>query len=224
VLEMTMKTSFLAACAALLCVSGGNAAAADANSGFLPDYSRLQTLQNGKGGEWKVWVDPNYQKGVYRQVLVEKPAFYPEPQPSAQVSSAALAEIRDYMDVNLRNVALRDVPQATGPGPGVMRVRMAITAVATSNSGLKPWQVVPAALVVQGALVATGNRKMDAELNVEGIATDSVTGEPIAMFSRKGRGFELKNAREQLTLETVKPRLDEWAAATAEFVAQRFRK
>lgn len=218
-----MRAPISMACVALLSVTGGMAAA-ETNSGFLPDYSRLETLQNAKGQEWKAWVDPQYQKGSYRQVLVEKPVFYPEPKASAQVSSRALADIQEYMDANLRTVALKDVPQAAEPGPGVMRIRLAITAVSTSNSGLKPWQVVPAALVVQGAMAATGNRKMEAELRVEGIASDSVTGAPIAMFSRKGTGFQLKNAREQLTLDTVKPRLDEWAASTAEFVRQRFRQ
>lgn len=218
-----MKSRLVTGCAALLCITAATAVA-EPESGFLPDYSRLESLQNAKGQEWKVWVDPTYQKGVYRKVLVEKPVFYPEPRASAQVSSQALAEIQQYMDTNLRNVALKDVPQATEAGPGVMRISLAITAVSTSNSGLKPWQVVPAALVVQGALAATGNRKMDAELRVEGIASDSVTGVPIAMFSRKGTGFALKNAREQLTLDTVKPRLDEWAASTAEFVNQRFRQ
>lgn len=223
-LRTTTRALFTLICGAALCAPAGNAAAADANSGFLPDYSQLQTVTTDKGTELRRWVNPKFQKGAYSKVLIDKVIFFPEPKASAQVSDQSLADIQEYMDRTLRTVALKDVPQATEPGPGTAEIKVAITAVDTSAAGLKPWQVVPAALVIQGAMAATGNRAVNAHLNVEAIASDSVTHEPLVMIVRDIKGVELKNSREQLTLETVKPRLDRWAASAAAFVAERMSK
>lgn len=211
-------------CSAAIWATAGTATAADANSGFLPDYSQLQVVKTDKGTELRRWLSPKYQKGVYTQLLVDKVTYYPEPKASAQVSDQALADIQAYMDDQLRNVALKDVPQVTAAGPGVLVVKVAITAVDTSASGLKPWQLVPAALVIEGAKAASGGRAMNARLQVEAIVSDSVTHEPVAMVVRATKGFELKNAKEQLTLDTVKPRLDRWAANAAQFVRERLAK
>jgi hypothetical protein len=102
-----------------------------------------------------------------------------------------------------------------------MRIKVAITAVDTSASGLKPWQIIPVALVIQGAAAATGNRRENSNLAVEAIATDSVTGEPLAMSVRDAHGATLPNSKAQLTLETVKPTIDSWAKGVASLVQKR---
>ena len=192
-----------------------------ADSGFLPDYSKLQQVKDLNGKPLRQWTSPKLTKANYQKILIEKVTFYPEPRGSDQVSEQALSDIQQYMDTQLRTVGLARIPQVTEAGPGVLRVKVAITAVDTSATGLKPWQIIPVALVIQGAKAATGNRAENSNLAVEAIVTDSVTNEPLGMSVREAHGAKLPNSRAQLTLDTVKTRIDEWAAGIASLVDKR---
>jgi hypothetical protein len=210
------------ACGASLLVAAGLVMAAD--SGFLPDYSKLQQVKDSNGKPLRQWISPKLSKANYQKMLIEQVAYYPEPKGSDQVSDQTLKDIQQYMDAQLRAVGLARVPQVTEPGPGVLRVKVAITAVDTSATGLKPWQIIPVALVIQGAKAATGHRPENSNLAVEAIVTDSVTGEPLGMSVREAHGVTLPNSRAQLTLETVKPRIDAWAAGVASLVDKRIKE
>lgn len=189
-----------------------------AHSGFLPDYTKLEKHKDAKGSELLRWESPELTKANYQKILLEPVTFYPAPQASAQVSDQALKDIQAYLDTSLRTVGLADVPQVMEAGPGVLRIKVAITAVDVHNTGLKPWQLIPVALVVQGAKRASGNVKQDVNLNVEALVSDSVSGEVLAMSVREGRGEELPDKDAQLTLDNAKPRIDEWAQSVAELV------
>jgi hypothetical protein len=217
-----LKTSkFLArlACSAALLVIAGVVVAAD--SGFLPDYSKLQQVKDLNGKPIRQWTSPKLTKANYQKILIEKVTFYPEPRGSDQVSDKALSDIQQYMDSQLRTVGLARIPQVSEAGPGVLRAKVAITAVDTSATGLKPWQIIPVALVIQGARAATGNRAENSDLAVEAIVTDSVTNEPLGMSVREAHGATLPNSKAQLTLDTVKALIDRWAAGVASLVDKR---
>jgi hypothetical protein len=213
---MRKPATFLAAFLGGAFLVAGIALAAD--SGFLPDYSQLQSTKDANGNPVRTWINPKFNKTNYQKILIEKVSYYPEPKGSDQVSDQALSDIQAYMDTQLRTVALAGIPQTSDAGPGVARVKLAITAVDTSATALKPWQIIPAALVIQGAAAATGNRKRNAELHVESLITDSVSNEPLAMSVRAAKGVTVPNSRTQVTLETVKGQIDSWAKGVASLV------
>ncbi|MBS0581245.1 MAG: DUF3313 domain-containing protein [Proteobacteria bacterium] len=204
---------------AALLLAGGIALAAD--SGFLPDYTKLQEVRDLNGHAIRQWNSPNLNRANYQKILIDKVTYYPAPKGSEQVSDQTLSDIQQYMDTQLRTVALKRIPQVTEPGPGVLRVKVAITAVDTSATGLKPWQIIPVALVIQGAKAATGNRPENSNLAVEALVTDSVSDEPLGMSVRAAHGAKLPNGHTQLTLDTVKSRIDDWAANIASLVDQK---
>ena len=191
------------------------------DSGFLPDYSKLQQVKDLNGRPIRQWTSPKLTKANYQKILIEKVTFYPEPKGSDQVSEKALSDIQHYMDSQLRTVGLARIPQVSEAAPGVLRVKVAITAVDTSATGLKPWQIIPVALVIQGARAATGTRPENSNLAVEAIVSDSLSNEPLGMSVREARGATLPNSKAQLTLETVKPQIDAWAAGVASLVDKR---
>jgi hypothetical protein len=127
-----------------------------ADSGVLPDYSKLQPVKDLNGKPLRQWTSPKLTKANYQKILIEKVTYYPEPKGSDQVSDKTLSDIQQYMDSQLRTVGLARIPQVTAAGPEVLRVKVAITAVDTSATGLKPWQIVPVALVIQGELQPRG--------------------------------------------------------------------
>lgn len=62
--------------------------------------------------------------------------------------------INSYYNQALKRELVKSLPLATGPGPGVIVVRAAITAVSSKTESLKPYEYIPVALVA--AAVSTG--------------------------------------------------------------------
>lgn len=194
------------------------AGAQGANSGFLSDYSELTTEKDPLGMDRRTWVSALLIGDRYQKFLIEPVIFYPEPQPSDRVPADSLKDLREYLDGVLRQVVRSVLPLADQPGPGVARVRVAVTAVAV-GSGLKPYQLIPVALV---STAASGQSGRDARLAVEAEITDSVTGKPLARSVRQAKGVEVKGDA-GLTLQQAKPQIDDWAEAVRQTLAARMK-
>lgn len=194
------------------CATGHQAGAGQ--SGFLKDYSRLSETKDTRGKTVRAWTSPKLSPATYQAILLEPLVFYPEPQPTEQVSSETLQQILAYSDETLRQSLGQRFQLVNRPGPGVLRLRAAFTGVAAQDEGLKPYQFVPIAFVAtMAARTATGTPQR-ATIVVEVEATDSLTGELLGQRVRMGTGERLSSAGSQrtITLETVKPLLDEMTA------------
>jgi hypothetical protein len=195
-------------------------------SGFLPEYSNLTTESMPDGGTRSVWFNPVWTPQNYHAVLLMPLQFYPEPQPNQNVDQATLNQIRDYANQSLRRAFEARVRVVDQPGPGVARIRIAITAVGAQTEALKPYQYIPIGLAITAAAAAVeGGRPEQAKVSVEGEAQDSVTGEVLGLSVRGGTGAVIKSAREggnrQVTLASLQKVIDTWSAQAAELVAQR---
>jgi len=203
-------------------LGAGLSGAANAESGFLKDYSQLQVEKDPLGVERRIWVSPDFTGDKYQKILIEKVIFYPAPKASDRVSSKTLTELQDYLDATLRKAVGSFQALAEKPGPGVARLRVAITA-ASVETGLKPYQLVPVALVFTAATRAAGEAKYDVKLAVESELTDSNTGAPLALGVRDAKGIEVKGD-EKLTLQMAKPTIDEWGESVREYLAEKLKK
>ena len=68
----------IAAFATALMLAGPAARAADPpNSGFLPDYSRLQPVKTGLGKDAMRWLSPDLTREKYHSVIIEPVVLYP---------------------------------------------------------------------------------------------------------------------------------------------------
>ncbi len=199
-----------------------DAAAQGKESGFLKDYSQLKTEKDPLGFERRIWASPKLTHEAYQKVLMEPISFYPAPQPSEKVSTGTLNDLRNYGDAAIRKALASVVPLADAPGPGVLRVRIAVTAVAVEDAKLKPYQLIPTALIITAAVEAAGEGRRDVKLAVESEITDSVNGEPLARVVRQAQGVHVKS-NEKLTLEAAKPQIDKWAESTRESLAARLK-
>ena len=183
--------------------------------GFLKDYNKLQTTKDSGGKEIKAWASPKLTPANYHSLLVEPIVFHPAPQPSERVSAGALKEMLDYSNSALRASIGQRFKLVDRPGPGVARMRVAFSGVGAEGEGLKPYQYIPIALVAtMASRAATGGAPQRAFIVVEIEGTDSVSGELLAQRVKVGTGERLKNVKSEgpLTLESVKPLLDELAA------------
>jgi hypothetical protein len=130
------------------------------------------------------------------------------------VSAEALQQMLAYSNDLLKKTLGSRFNVVDRAGPGVVRLRVAFSGVAAKGEGLKPYQYVPFALVATMAKrAAEGGAPQRAVIVAEVEATDSATGELLAMRVKVGTGEELKKFgdKDPLTLERVKPLLDAMA-------------
>ncbi|SEB94968.1 Protein of unknown function [Pseudomonas saponiphila] len=209
-LALMIGTACLASLALVGCSS--NLTQPDEYSGFLQDYSRLKEAKSPSGVEVMRWVDPKLDVSRYRAIYIEPTQFYPQPKATAKIPQSTLNAINQYYDQALRREAARSLPLAQGPGPGVVVVRAAITAVSSKTEGLKPYEVIPVALVAAAVSTATGIRDQQTTLGTEAVFLDGSSGKVIAQVVRKGTGKPLANDSQVMKAEDVKNVIDGWAA------------
>ncbi|MCG6900023.1 MAG: DUF3313 domain-containing protein [Gammaproteobacteria bacterium] len=200
---------------AVLLLAGYGSAGADERqySGFINDYSGLQETTDPEGDHFLRMVSPSLTPENYHALIIEKVQFYPQPKPSEKVSQSTLDDIVAYLNTELEARLAEKVQVTDKAGPGVARLRIAVTGVGAKAEDLKPYQFIPIALVLTTAKRAATGTPEDAKLYVEAEVTDSVNGERLLVSVRKGTGEKLKKSVEGeqvVTLDTVKPLIDEW--------------
>ncbi|WP_457970389.1 DUF3313 domain-containing protein [Pseudomonas sp. R4-84] len=184
----------------------------DEYSGFLGDYSRLKEEKSPSGAEVMRWVDPQIDLAKYSSVYIEPTQLYPKPQPTVKIPAGTLAGITSYYDQALKREAGKSLPLATSPGPGVLVVRAAITAVSSKTEGLKPYEVIPIALVAAAVSTASGIRDQETTLGTEAVFLDGGTNAVVAQVVRKGTGKPLSNESQVMKPDDVKGVIDGWAS------------
>ncbi|SAM31438.1 DUF3313 domain-containing protein [Pseudomonas sp. 1 R 17] len=184
----------------------------DEYSGFLSDYSQLKEAKSPSGGEVMRWVDPQLDLSRYTAVYIEPTQFYPKPQATTKIPDSTLNGINTYFNQALKRELGKSLPLANGPGPGVMVVRAAITAVSSKTEGLKPYEFVPVALVAAAVSTGTGIRDQETTLGTEAQFLDGASGKVLAQVVRKGTGKPLSNDSQVMRADDVKGVIDGWAS------------
>ncbi|WP_404939868.1 DUF3313 domain-containing protein [Pseudomonas atacamensis] len=183
----------------------------DQYSGFLKDYSKLKEEKSPSGAAVMRWIDPKVDAGGYTSVYVEPSQLYPKSQPTAKIPQKTLNGITQYYDQTLKNAFSSALPLASGPGPNVLVVRPAITAASAETKGLRPYEVIPIALVAAGVSAATGIRDQDTSLATEAAFLDGTDNRLVAEVVRKGAGADLDDSAQVLQASDFKAVLDIWA-------------
>jgi hypothetical protein len=201
-------------CIATLGVVGcsSKTVAPDEYSGFLKDYSQLREAKSPSGAEVMRWIDPKIDISKFTSVYVEPTQLYPKPQPTVKIPQQTLNGITSYYDQALKRELGKSLPLASGPGPGVIVVRAAITAVSSKTEGLHAYEVIPIALVAAAVSTASGIRDQETTLATEAVFLDGGTNKVAAQVVRKGTGKPLENDSQVMKADDVKSVIDGWAA------------
>ncbi len=180
-------------------------------SGFLADYSNLNSIKSPTGETVLRWMDPDFKLSHYSGIYYQPVNFYPQPQPSARISQSTLQGVLNYTNEQLSAAMAKKLPLVRSSGPRTLIFRGAITGVDAKNEGLKAYEVIPIALVVAGTMSATGHRDQNTELYFEGEFIDGASGQPVLRVLRKGFGVVLKNDKQAVTLDDLKPVINNMA-------------
>ncbi|MET0950947.1 MAG: DUF3313 domain-containing protein [Pseudomonas sp.] len=184
----------------------------DEYSGFLKDYSQLKQEKSPSGADVMRWVDPQLNLAKFTNVYVEPSQFYPKPQATDKIPQSTLQGITRYYDQALKRELGKSLPIAASPGPGTIIVRPAITAVTSKTEGLKPYEVIPIALVAAAVSTASGIRDQETTIATEAAFLDADTNKVIAQVVRKGSGNPLESSAQVMKPDDVKAVLDGWAS------------
>ncbi|WP_347900556.1 DUF3313 domain-containing protein [Pseudomonas purpurea] len=181
-------------------------------SGFLKDYSQLKEAKSPSGAEVMRWMDPKLNINKFTSVYIEPTQLYPQPQPTVKIPQSTLSGITGYYDQALKRELGKSLPLANGPGPGVIVVRAAITAVSSKTEGLHAYEVIPIALVAAAVSTASGIRDQETTLATEAVFLDGSNNAVVAQVVRKGTGKPLENDSQVMKSTDVKNVIDGWAS------------
>lgn len=181
-------------------------------SGFLKDYSILKEDESPSGAPVLRWIQPGVDVGRYTSVYVEPSQLYPQPQPTEKIPASTLKGITQYYDQALKTQFSKVLPLASSPNSQTLVVRPAITAVSASTKGLRPYEVIPIALVAAGVSAATGIRDQDTSLATEAAFIDGGNSKVVAEVVRKGAGTDLDSSSQVMQATDFRAVLDVWAA------------
>ena len=166
-------------------------------SGFLgSDYSLLQPAAQGSDQQAMLrYINPNASWSSYNQIMVVPVTFWAADD--TKVSGHDQQVLCDYFYVTLVQYLSKNFTIVDGPGPGVMKLSVALTDASAAVPGLRTISVVvPQARALNmiknaatGTYAFVGSAEGDAKL------TDSVSGVLLAAWSDKRMGgVSVKNA------------------------------
>ncbi|NIY46587.1 DUF3313 domain-containing protein [Cedecea colo] len=211
---------FKAAClSGLLALAGCSSSltATDKYSGFLRDYSGLQETTSPTGKAILRWVDPDFKSSNYDKLIYNPLTYYPAPKPTTQPGAETLDKILAYANTRLKASAGQRIQLVSKPGPRTLIFHGAITGVDSSKQGLQFYEVIPVAMIVAGTEAATGHRTMETNLYFEGELVDASSNKVVMKVVRKGEGKTVSNENTPITVESLKPVIDDMATDAAMF-------
>lgn len=158
-------------------------------SGFLGNYSQLQAGSGDQAA--KVYVKPGVDFKQYNKLMFERiVVLLSDSADNRAIDPTIMKELTDYYQ-NALFTAFKDGYEIVDqPGPGVLRVRVAITELMPSNPTANTLStIVPVGMVVSGATKAvSGDNLGTGEAATEMEVLDAVTGERLAAAIDKRQG------------------------------------
>ncbi len=215
-LWLTRRAGRAAAVVLLLLVAGAGCASTENRpptrfSGFLPDYDAMSASADG---EFLVWQRPDLSLAKYRSIFLEPAEVWLTEETPTDVGMATIANLVGYADRSAREALGARFALAPSPGPGVLRLRWALTELRGANPYLTPIaHVVPyAGLANEAVNLLAGERPFVGGVTVEAEVLDGATGERLISAVDRRVGT---NAVTNLvtTWGDVKDAFDYWAKA-----------
>ncbi len=167
-------------------------------SGFLGDYSKLR--EGGKGNPLLFYWNPQTDFRLYDKVLIVPVTIWRGEDSSLDdVPPQELQHLATLLEAKIiEAVKAEGLRVVHEPGPGVMRIRAALTEARQANVVMDTIStVVPVGQLFSGVKkLATGTNTFVGKAGIEGEITDSETGEVLAaMVDRRAGAKTLQGTR-----------------------------
>ena len=128
-----------------------------------------------------------------------------------KVSEQTLLELGKKFNDLTKELAFNNAISTTQtPGPGVLRLRSAFTAINIDAKGFKPQDIVPIRLLIKGVELADGLEDYHVTVFHELELLDTQTKEVLVKAIRKGNTLKLRNRQENLSSNHFDLLLEQW--------------
>jgi hypothetical protein len=161
-------------------------------SGFLEDYSMLQPGGNDQAA--LVYIKTGVDFKQYNSLMFERvTVILSEESKYKGIDPALLTELTEYYQNALLSAVRQGYKIVDRPGPGVLRVRVAITDVKPSKPTSNTIStIIPIGIAVAGATKAvSGDNLGTGEAATEFDILDSLTGERLAAAVDRRQGGKM---------------------------------
>jgi hypothetical protein len=192
-------------------------------SGFLKDYSQLK---ENDGAALLSYVAPQVDFKVYKKIMLDPVCVYATAKESslAKLPKEKQQDLVNYFDAALREQLKRDFALVDAPGPGVIRLRVALTEAQGASVLLDTVSsVVPVGIALSTVTaLATGKHLSVGEVGAECEGLDAATGKRLfaAADARVGRKYTLRFDKFS-KWRTAKDACDFWASELRERLAEK---
>jgi hypothetical protein len=184
-------------------------------SGFLGDYSKFEEMESSDGEVIVGWMNPDI-RGTYHAIILDPVVIYPSKRSFERFDEDEVADTLAYINKRFREELGSRFKLAHEPGPGVLRWRVALTALDVGFKPMEWYQYMPVTAAVTAAGEAAGTRDEGVQLIVESELSDSRTGITVAAGVRLGSSSVEDSA--PVELKNIKPIIDEWAKSSGLWV------
>ncbi len=165
-------------------------------SGFLQDYSLLKTKDPMKKSKW-LYIDEKANFSAYNKIMLDDVVFF-----LSEKADYKGIEVQELVDLGeaFQKAVIMNLSGAyeftDKPGPGVLRVRMAVTELVPTSSVMGTLTtVIPIGLALSFAKkAATGSHIGMAEVTFEAEMIDSQSGETLGAVVDSQTGSKHKIA------------------------------
>lgn len=142
---------------------------------FLPNYSLLKPVPSPAGTKIYSYKNPNINRSDYNAAIVEPVSLY-QTASNDGVADAQIENARANINAGIKEIISKKLTITNQPGPGVLRLQVAITGARLEGDGFKPWNIIPISAAIKLASMATGQESKKPVLVVELKFVDSQTG------------------------------------------------
>ncbi len=163
-------------------------------SGFLGDYPKFE--RGAKGGVDWVYLKKGVDFKVYDKVMIDQVVFYFKPDAKYKgIHPDEIKQLSDAFHQSMVDALGKKYPLVDKAGPGVLRIRFAITDVVPSKPGLNTvTSIVPVGLAI--SLIKkgiTGSHTFVGQASVEVEFLDSQTNERLAaaIDTKTGKKYKI---------------------------------
>ncbi|MFB0935565.1 MAG: DUF3313 domain-containing protein [Propionivibrio sp.] len=203
------STVLLAGCAT---TTGGtdSGTAAQVNSGFLSDYSKLRPVE-GKEGIQR-YLDRSTDLKPYAKIFIDPVQVFLSNDPEAYkgVQPDVLKRIADSFSTAFASAVSTGYQVVNAPGPDVLRVRLAITGIQPVSPPLGVTDFIPIKAVFNAGRAAAGAAPRVAEISAELEVLDG-QGRPVAAAVATRKSDATLPQNDRVTWNDLSPIVNSWA-------------
>lgn len=216
---MAMRTVLAAIGVVLLatgCATTEVAQVKGTGSGFLgADYKLLTPGETSKGQAGLRYFNPSAQWRQYSKIMIEPVTFWGDD--ASKVPAEDQQRLSDYFNASLKKAFGEKFQIVDAPGPGVMKLQVAVVDAESSTPGLRTFSLVlpQARLLSAGASAVKGEQVFAGSLQVEAKMVDAVTGRTLAATVARAVGGSNVKAAAQVAWGDAENAMDYFSSVAA---------